>query len=279
MNKLGIVVLNYKTCFDTIECVNSLINQQYEKLEIIIIDNYSQDGSYEKLQSEFSHIKNIHIIENDENLGFARGNNIGIIYAREQLKCEFVFILNSDTVFTDKHICSILVNTYTKEIGLINPACCNVDGSFQKPYGKFRGNLYWETVIHLIFIIWSFVRNILKWDISLSDKFKEVDLKDMDKYKYIVQGPAYILTPSFFEYYNKLFPKTFLYEEELILAWYINKAKLKTSFVNSPYIIHKEAVSSKELVKSNKKLFMQLKSIIKAIPIFFMNKENIKKYY
>lgn len=279
MFKLGIIILNYNTYFDTVECVESILKQDYKQIEIIIVDNCSNDGSYEKFLKKFSKVKNISVIKNDKNLGFAKGNNVGIVYARKKLGCEFIFILNSDTIFSEKNICSILINSYKSKVAVINPACCNLDGSFQEPYGKFSDNLWKDTVSHFIFIIWSLFRNIFGIKISISNNLNKQAVADIDKYKYIVQGPAYILTPDFFEYYDRLFPNTFLYEEELLLAWYIYKAKLKTAFVKSPYIIHKEAGSSKEMVKSNKKLFLQLQSLYRGIPIFFLSKNKIKKYY
>lgn len=279
MNKLGIVVLNYKTYLDTVDCIKSIQKQDYEELEIVIVDNCSEDGSYEKLLNDFNEVNNIHILYSNSNIGFAQGNNLGIMYCREKLKCNFVFILNSDTLFTESNICTELIKSYEAGIGVINPACCNIDGSFQSPYGKFSGNMWKDTLFHLLFIIWSFIRNILKISVSISENLEQENIEDMNKYKYIIQGPAYILTPSFFENYNKLFPKTFLYEEELLLAWYIEKANLKTSFMKTPFIIHKEAGASNHLTKSNKKLFLQLQSLCRALPMYFMNKDKIYSKY
>lgn len=279
MKKLGIVILNYKSCNDTIDCVNSILEQDYLNIEVIIVDNNSGDNSCKVFKKLYDKSKNIHLIESETNLGFAKGNNLGIKYARNELNCDFVFILNSDTIFTKNNICSFLVNSYKYNVGIINPACCNIDGSFQNPYGKFNENLYIIMIKHLIFIIWSFIRNIFNLNVSISNHLKKEDESDMKKYKYIVQGPAYILTPEFFKYYNGLFPKTFLYEEELILAWYMKKANLKTIFVESPYIIHKEAGASKSLSRSNRKLRFQLESLLRAIPMTFKSKEGIKQCY
>ena len=51
MNTIGIVVLNYNGWEDTIECVESLSNQSAENYQIIIVDNNSENDSYEKIKS------------------------------------------------------------------------------------------------------------------------------------------------------------------------------------------------------------------------------------
>lgn len=279
MNRLGIVILNYKTYSDTLECIESIKNQDYNDIEIVVVDNHSEDGSYQKLLENFKDVDNVHIIHSNTNVGFARGNNLGIEYCRENLKCNFVFVLNSDTLFVQNDTCSQLIKSYKSGIGIINPVCCNIDSSFQSPYGKFTGNMWRDTFFHFLFILWSLFRNIFKINVSISKRLEEENIDSMDRYEYIIQGPAYILTPSFFDNYNRLFPKTFLYEEELLLAWYINKAKLKTTIVKKASIIHKEAGSSKHLTKSNAKLLLQLQSLYKGLPMFFMSKNGIKKRY
>jgi len=115
--KVSIVILNYKLPEDTLECIQSIYNNIYEKFQIIVVDNGSQDGSVEKIinwaeknKKRFIYCKEknfvfpeekfkqeLVIIENKENLGFAGGNNIGIKYA---LNCgaDYIWLLNNDTV-------------------------------------------------------------------------------------------------------------------------------------------------------------------------------------
>lgn len=280
MNKLGIVVLNYKSFNDTIECVNTLLKQEYDGLEIIIVDNNSENESVVELSKHFKEVNNITIIANEENLGFARGNNIGINYARQKLKCDFVFVLNSDTIINDKMFCKTLIKGYYKGVGVINPICCNIDGTLQIPYGKYKNSLVIETIIILAYIVWSFIRNILGLNVSITKNLK-VNLEDgsLEQYKYVIQGPAYVLTPDFFENYKILFPRTFLYCEELMLAWYVHKANLKTIVVSNAKLIHKECGSTQNLKNSNKKLLLQLKSLIKGIPMYFMSQIKIYSKY
>ena len=87
-----IIVLNYKNLEDTIACIASLRNITYKKYHIVVVDNDSQDGSYEYLKE---HEKDCCILQSGENRGYAAGNNIGIRYALEQ-GADYVCILNND---------------------------------------------------------------------------------------------------------------------------------------------------------------------------------------
>ena len=87
-----IVVLNYKNLADTVACLASLRKITYNRYRIVVVDNDSQDGSYESLKEQET---DCCIIQSGENRGYAAGNNIGIRYALEQ-GADYVCILNND---------------------------------------------------------------------------------------------------------------------------------------------------------------------------------------
>ncbi|MBF9233917.1 glycosyltransferase family 2 protein [Microvirga alba] len=93
MNKISIVIINYKTVDLTIECVNSILSADFINftVEIIILDNDSQDGSFERLSSLFPILK---VVPLERNIGFAAANNRGV----ELATGDYVLFLNPDTV-------------------------------------------------------------------------------------------------------------------------------------------------------------------------------------
>ena len=103
--ELCFVILHYRTSEDTIECVRS-IQELDGKYNIVIVDNASQNGSIEKVESIFSSDNKIFIIKNQKNLGFAEGNNIGYDYARKQLHATMVAVLNNDIVIKQNNFFS-----------------------------------------------------------------------------------------------------------------------------------------------------------------------------
>lgn len=72
------------------KCLSSLSRQTYLSVEIILVDNLSTDDSIEYVKKEFPSVK---IIQCEENLGFAKGNNVGI----KNAKGELIATLNNDT--------------------------------------------------------------------------------------------------------------------------------------------------------------------------------------
>lgn len=90
-----IILLNYNGYEDTKECLHSLSELSYPNFKVMIVDNCSTDGSFIKLNENYSDFATI--IKSEKNLGFSGGNNLGIRYAFEN-SSEYVLLLNNDTV-------------------------------------------------------------------------------------------------------------------------------------------------------------------------------------
>ena len=89
---VSIIILNYNGKDYVEECLDSVLNQTYKNMEVIVVDNASKDGSLEILRDKY--MSKIMLIENDKNLGFAEGNNV----AYKKTKGEFIALLNNDAV-------------------------------------------------------------------------------------------------------------------------------------------------------------------------------------
>lgn len=91
---VAVVVVNYNGCDDTRECLHSLRKVDYGNMTVILVDNASTDGSFERLREEFPEVL---CIRSEKNLGFTGGNNLGLAKAYEA-RPDFVFLLNNDTI-------------------------------------------------------------------------------------------------------------------------------------------------------------------------------------
>ncbi len=91
------IIVNYNGADDTNACVDSLLRSSYKNLKIIIVDNNSTTGKV-KYNNIITREK-CEILYQEENLGFAGANNVGIRYAME-LKSAYILIINNDTVVT-----------------------------------------------------------------------------------------------------------------------------------------------------------------------------------
>lgn len=91
---IAIIVLNYNSRDDTLDCLRSLKHLTYSRAYTIVVDNASSDGSAEAIRAAFPHVK---LIETGSNLGFTGGNNVGIRHALDA-GADYVLLLNNDTV-------------------------------------------------------------------------------------------------------------------------------------------------------------------------------------
>ncbi|HFE9686366.1 glycosyltransferase family 2 protein [Clostridium perfringens] len=300
MEKIAIVILNYLNYQDTIECIESLKNDIYYNKEIIVVDNNSNNESWKILNDRYKNDQ-IHFLKSDKNLGFAKGNNLGIVYAREILKSSFVLIVNNDTIFKDKNLLTEMVKAYEPNIAVIGPRIIESNGLEQNPvpidvnretvekrYYQLQNPLLKDRVKNSN--IYCFFKKVkmLKY---INNKFikKKVNMypsknisENICSENLVLHGACMMLTKSYFEYYNKLFPETFLYYEENILTILTKKVNLKKKFINNVFIYHKEDMSSLVSFGNSRKIKQsyELDSIKKCIEIFDLSyDEIIYKYF
>ncbi|HUT96313.1 MAG TPA: glycosyltransferase family 2 protein [Candidatus Paceibacterota bacterium] len=111
MNKLvSIIILNYNSEKYIKNCLNSVLEQTYPNIEILVVDNDSKDKSIEMANGIIGDCKgNKRIILNNKNLGYAEGNNVGIRESRG----EYVILLNVDTIL-DRNFVQEIVSSFEK---------------------------------------------------------------------------------------------------------------------------------------------------------------------
>lgn len=90
--KLSIITVNYNGLQDTCALIESITFN--ENMEVIVVDNASEEDEASIIQERYSQIK---VIRSEKNLGFAGGNNLGI----KSAKGKYLYLINNDTVFKD----------------------------------------------------------------------------------------------------------------------------------------------------------------------------------
>lgn len=88
---VSVIILNYNGKEYLAGCLDSILAQEYPTFEVIVVDNASRDGSVEFLREKYPKVP---LIVNEENLGFAQGNNVGVDDARHDL----IVLVNNDVV-------------------------------------------------------------------------------------------------------------------------------------------------------------------------------------
>lgn len=94
---VSIIIVTFNNLNYTKECIQSILEKTaYPNYEIIIVDNKSRDNTPNYLKELEKQYSNVTIVLNEQNYGFAKGNNIGI----KKAKGDYIILLNNDTVVT-----------------------------------------------------------------------------------------------------------------------------------------------------------------------------------
>jgi GT2 family glycosyltransferase len=118
------VVLSWNGLADTLECLGSIRGVDYPGLQVVVVDNGSQDGSAAAVRATYPEVT---VIENGRNLGYAGGNNVGIRHALGT-GAEYIWLLNNDTAL-DPGCLRALVDAAgaTPRCGLVTPRVLDYD--------------------------------------------------------------------------------------------------------------------------------------------------------
>ena len=113
MNKISIIIPMYNAIDTISRCVESIINQTYKNIEIIVIDDGSIDGSFEKVNLFYKKNPNIKIIHQN-NSGVSSARNTGISHSTGEL---IMFVDSDDSL--KRETCEILINEFNSSIDLM----------------------------------------------------------------------------------------------------------------------------------------------------------------
>lgn len=220
--KVTAVLLNFNGYSDTINCIKSLYNLNYEKLNIIVVDNASTDNSVQYIKSAFP---NIRIITNKKNLGYSKGFNIGIKEALV-LGSDFILVLNNDTLLNPE-LLNELVKTALSDHNI----------------GAVFGKVLFYGTNKLQSVGKSFNSYLLN---SKLIGFGEVDTGQYDKVQQydFADDVCLLISREALESIGGYDPDLFLYYEEVDLFVRLNKAKFKLYYNPNAIIWHKVSQSS-----------------------------------
>ena len=125
--QISVIIVNYNAGEKLLKCVQSLVDCNLQ-LEIIVVDNNSSDTSISDVSNEFPHYRQIQLIQNQENLGFATACNIGARAAGG----EYLLFLNPDCEI-DQSAITKLIRCFEEmpQTGMAGGRILNSDGSEQ----------------------------------------------------------------------------------------------------------------------------------------------------
>ena len=143
-NLCYIVIANYNSYIETINCIDSILKSKYMLYKIIIVDDCSIDNSYDLLTKKYSDTS-IKILRTSKNVGYGATNNIGLRYALDQDDCEYLWILNNDIhIYSNTLKKLIEADCKTDELTIWGNKVLNEDGTIQS-LGAILNSKYMTT--------------------------------------------------------------------------------------------------------------------------------------
>jgi GT2 family glycosyltransferase len=214
MFSLSIIIVNWNTRDLLAQCLESICDTISNlAFEIIVVDNASTDGSQEMIRQRFPQVR---LIENDQNVGFARANNQALIISQGR----YFLLLNSDTIvlphalekmvqFADAH----------SDAGIIGCRLFNSDSSLQASWASFP--TFWSEV--------------------LGRNFRARRLVEEEPLAYEVDwvgGACMLVRPAAISEVGLLDESFFMYSEETDWCFRMRRHGWKVYYLASAEVIH-----------------------------------------
>lgn len=199
--------------------------------EIFVVDNASADGSAAMVRERFPQV---HLIENCENVGFARANNQAIRASGGRN----ILLLNSDTLAQPDALARMVTFMDAHpEAGIIGAYILNTDGSPQYCFGKF------PTLVSEIAFAWGLDAHFpfslhFAPPLGFKDDFVVTDW---------VVGAALMVRREVFEQVGLLDESYFMYSEEIDLAYRVKQAGWRSFVLRAAHVVHLGQQSSKQM--------------------------------
>lgn len=267
----GYVILHYQSIEITKKCVDKLL--MFSKNNpIIIVDNCSPNRSGKQLEKMYSKCINITVIINEENQGFAKGNNLGYQYIKRKYSLNYVVVMNNDIMIEDNDFAVIIEQFMEKnEVDVCGPDMVTLKGNHQNPLQlKPYTSKYLQRRVRADKIKVLLLRTRLFW--KLYENYKKTNkipirTKQPTVFDCILHGSCIIYGPKYIKReQNAFLPITYMYNEEAILYDYLVHKGYKTGYCSDVTILHMEGVSTSERIENKKKKVMfRFKNNIKSI--------------
>lgn len=229
----SIIIVNWNTAELLRNCLKSISKANPAgNYEIIVADNASSDNSVAMIRSEFPEVQ---LIENRENLGFARATNHGIRASRG----EIILLLNSDAELKSAHFFDqverFLMNQ--ADVGIVGVSLIFPDGTPQASGGKFISN--WELFKQQVLFLDSplFYRLKSKFGAATDGQFYPLDY---------VTGACLFVRRNVLDEIGLLNENFYIYGEDMELCYRAKQHGWRSVVLPSLQAIHLKSQSTKK---------------------------------
>lgn len=237
--KVFIIILNYNGESTLGRCLESVYKLNYDNYEVVVVDNNSTDGSFDKMRPLYA---KFNFIKNSQNLGFAAGNNVAIKWSLEKM-ADYVLLLNNDALIEKNSLALMVQAAQAKaQVGIVSPIIYK--GESKK--------------------IW-FAGGKINWF-----KMRAEHLVGRGKTQYIT-GCAMLIKKEVFKKIGLLDENFFLYYEDVDFSYRAQKKGFGLEIVSGAKVFHFE--------KSEESLNKIYYLVISGVRFFRKNSQGVWRFY
>lgn len=247
-----LVVLNYN---DSERSYNVIKNGMKKLLfdHFVLIDNGSDKDELAKIKGY--NLENIVFIENTRNMGYGAGHNVGLRYAVEVLKSDFIFLIVSDIEYSTELIMGCIDEMKKNpQIGVLSARMLEMDGT--------EGRSAWKEPQYIDYLLWCypFLRKYMSNQFYEYDESNVIDV-DVIRGSFLCFRASAIYAAGYFD------EKVFLYNEENIICNKIKGAGYKVCQLTHLFYKHNHV----RQVSRQRKKWVRIKMECES-GIYYMNK-------
>lgn len=238
--ELSIIIVNWNTRDLLRDCLNSVYAEtEASSFEVLVVDNASADGSAEMVKREFPQVG---LIENKENLGFARANNQAI----SQSRGSYILLLNPDTVVLSGALDQMVAFMRAHpDVDASGPMVLTADGSLQRR--SVRDAWYtFDFCARFLFAdcLPPYVARLIVSKLSKSKTYRPRPRRV--RRVRMVTGACMMMTREAVDKVGLFDEQYFLYAEEVDWFYRLEQLGGKTYFIPEARILHHIAQSVKQ---------------------------------
>lgn len=249
---ISIIVVSYNTADLTTQTLQSIFdslsdfNKWENRLEVIVIDNGSADKSVEKIKLLAKKYSQIRLLENNDNLGFAKANNL----ASKKATGKYLLLLNSDTIVQNGALEKLVSGAERNNLAIATPTLLNSDLSHQAQGGNLPNlftltNHYW--LLDDLPIIGQYLPSTQKTGqnfLKLPKNIQDAETHTTHIPFGWVGGTAMLIENTWWQKSGGLEEKIFMYGEDIELCFRIDKLGGKIGQIAEAKIVHLGSASS-----------------------------------
>lgn len=238
---IAVIVINYKNEERSLRFIQEEVPKIVSPHFTVVVDNGASEHCRLKEMVEQAGIPDCFVISSTENLGFAKGNNLGAEFAKEKCNPEYFLFANNDIKFLNDNVIDKLVEKLDTlpNVGVIGPKVIGLDGKLQSPEPFIS---FWDKHI---WIYWS---NLFYGKTHKIRRFKQdYSEKAEEGYHYRIMGSIFLTRSKDYFDCGMMDPETFLYSEEAILSERMKLIGKRIYYYPCVAVLHEHGNTTKKL--------------------------------